>query len=297
MKRTNSCHYIILLLVLIIFFTGFFSCLEDTINEKKNSKEIFRFNIRTSASDKIITVNNNSDLKEISSSGNGSKINPYIIENKIISGEGSLYCILINNTSRYFVLRNCFLSNASYGLFLSNVSRALIGTNFISNNLERGIYIKSSFNNTFIGNSIYDNSHFGVFLDNCSLNNVENNFIFENNMAGIFLNNSLYNNITENTINSHHCPIYLFSSNYTIVLKNMGEGNTHGIVEINGDSNVFEENKFIKVESRERNETSKSEELIILDFTLILVLMGVFGFFIIAIHFFFKKIKVKENSS
>lgn len=271
---------------------GFISSFEDTIIEDKNSNEVFSFNIRSSAGDKSIVINNNSDLKEISSSGNGSKSNPYIIENKIISGEGSLYCISISNTNKYLLLRNCFLSNASYGLFLSNVSYALIGVNYISNNLEKGIYGINSENNSFIGNSIHDNSHFGVFLDNCSLNNVKNNFIFENNITGIFLNNSLYNNITENIIDSHYCPIYLFSSNYTIVLKNSGEGNAQGIVEINSSSNVFEGNWFINIINKEREEGNESKGSIVIDFTMILVLIiGIFGFLLLASHFLKKKLK------
>ncbi|MFX1557691.1 MAG: hypothetical protein ACFFC9_10595, partial [Promethearchaeota archaeon] len=39
-------------------------------------------------------------------SGLGTWDNPYIIENVIIDGYGSSYCIKIQNSSKYFVLKN-----------------------------------------------------------------------------------------------------------------------------------------------------------------------------------------------
>ncbi len=267
MKKTVL--YQLILVLSVIFLVSIFSLTknydidsynyeQNERNKGENSREFNNFQLKISASNEVITINNNSDLAEVASSGYGNETHPYIIEDLSIDANGNSYGILINNTDKHFVLTGSSLYNATgYGVYLNNVSNAHLKVNVIYDCLKAGVYMEKSFNSTFFGNIIFDNNNYGIFLEHSNLTEVIGNSARNNGFAGIYFNNSNHNNITSNSISDHDQAIFLYGSNFTIVANNTGFGNDYGIKEINCEGNIFEGNVF---EQYQEDEEKKEEE-------------------------------------
>jgi parallel beta-helix repeat protein len=147
-----------------------------------------------------LKINSSSDFTPTNgvSSGNGSRDNPWIIENLSIitsayvntDGGAGYYCIFIQCTSDYLIIRNCYISNHSTlsGIYLYNVSNCVIENNMIVNNYYSGVSILDSNNIILINNTIKDH------MDGMSIG-VSNGIVILNNS---FISNdvdigSLYN--------------------------------------------------------------------------------------------------------
>jgi len=120
--------------------------------------------------------------------GNGTGDDPYIIEGWEIDARGGDYCIKIENTNVYFVIRNCYLHGATgnwpySGIFLKNVTNGRIENNTISGNRE------------------------GIFLYLSSHNIVVNNRCLNNNDEGIYIRESKYNVFWSNSM--ENCSVYI----------------------------------------------------------------------------------------
>jgi parallel beta-helix repeat protein len=156
-----------------------------------------------------IRIDGNSDFDAMHgvSGGSGTAIDPYIIENRDISGNGIGYCIYIGNTTDSFILRNCQLHNAwltyanDHGLTLLNVSNAGIWNNTVFSNQYYGIFVYSSNNNTIWNNTAFGNI-WGIVLQYSSGNAISNNSVYNNRVAGISLDVSNNNEITNNIATS-----------------------------------------------------------------------------------------------
>ena len=188
-----------------------------------------------------IRINNDTEFTSANgvSAGDGSAGNPYIIENWDINGSGFGHCIYIGNTSKYFVLRNCYLHDSiggggnyywDSGLLLFNVTSGTILNTTCSNNDFFGTILYGSSNNTIINcsfinndwnllwynnnpvpvpfpsnNNTFDNCRFlsqgtqGITIES-SGNNLFNNSIFRDNMDGIELSGAYYNCFTNNSV-------------------------------------------------------------------------------------------------
>ena len=86
-----------------------------------------------------IKIDSNADFDAAHgiSSGDGSEINPWIIENYDIDGSGFGYCIYIGNTTDYFLIRDCYLHDASGGtltLYKSGITIETANNGIIENN-------------------------------------------------------------------------------------------------------------------------------------------------------------------
>ncbi len=137
-------------------------------------------------------------------SGTGTWNDPFVIENVIIDG-GTLG-ISIENSKKYFILRNNTVSNVvgviGAGIWLNAVTNGSIYNNNVSNNV------------------------YGVYLsDNCENNTISNNFLFKD-MYGIQINgfSTKYNKFTDNVI--------LNSS-------------INGIYDLGGESNYYARNTIM----------------------------------------------------
>ena len=146
-------------------------------------------------------------------SGVGSWSDPYIIENVTIDASNSptRSGILIENSkNKYFIIRNCTVSNSRGGLYdagirLDNTCNGTIQDNICLDNGRNGIilYINCE-NNTISGNTVNSNVQNGIYIhQNCDHNNITRN-VGSNNNYGIFMyDNCHYNNITGNTLNNN----------------------------------------------------------------------------------------------
>ncbi len=157
--------------------------------EKNNIEKAIKSRLRISYSP-IISINNNSALAEVSSYGNGSRENPYIIKDKIINGSGGEYCLLFNNISAFFRVFNCSLFNAIHGIYFNNVSNGHIEDNQIFENIVSGIYLNHAQNNTFDKNSVFQNFN-GLEFFNSSFNEVfSNNLWISSGLALVVISQS-----------------------------------------------------------------------------------------------------------
>ena len=114
--------------------------------------------------------------------GNGTKINPYRLENITIKNSESY--INIYNSDVYFILKDCTLVNDSIsetgiysgiGIYLKNISNGCIQNNNISQ-LTYGIYMEGCSNNSIINNSLIRIS-LGIFIRSSSTMIISHNEI------------------------------------------------------------------------------------------------------------------------
>ncbi|MFC2082989.1 NosD domain-containing protein [Candidatus Bipolaricaulota bacterium] len=96
-------------------------------------------------------------------SGSGSQYDPYIIGDWRIVASGSSYAINIENTSKYFVIKNCIVEGAAdAGIRFYSVEKGSIEDCHLLRN-ERGILFENSRDNGIVSNLIADN-RYGVDL-------------------------------------------------------------------------------------------------------------------------------------
>jgi parallel beta-helix repeat protein len=112
----------------------------------------------------------------VNGGGTGTADNPYIIENWAIDASGA-NGIDIQNTTAYFVVRNCLVENGGWfycGIYLDNVINGKIENNTCSSN-RNGIYLASSSNNDLTGNTCENNRCYDILLFSSYYNVLENN--------------------------------------------------------------------------------------------------------------------------
>ncbi|MEM4161381.1 MAG: fibronectin type III domain-containing protein, partial [Thermoplasmata archaeon] len=111
-----------------------------------------------------IHINGNADFASKAAlygwEGDGSQGNPYIIENYSIDGNGTEYCIWIENTDVYFVIRNCNV----YGATDYNDTPG--GTGIALNNVRNGTLENNKCNNSRYGIYLYGGSQYNNITNN-----------------------------------------------------------------------------------------------------------------------------------
>jgi parallel beta-helix repeat protein len=137
-----------------------------------------------------IEISNDVELANVAVSGNGTKDNPYILEdwNIITSGVHGIY---IHHTTTYFIIRNCWIStgyvNMIHGIFIEEVDD---GTARISNctteKNDYGICILNS-PSTIMANNTCQENNYGIRVMSSSYSMIYWNMIIENQKYGIHL--------------------------------------------------------------------------------------------------------------
>ncbi len=179
-----------------------------------------------------IKINDDSDFTYENGviAGSGTKDDPYIIAGWDIDAHGKGNAIYIGNTKKYFIVRNCYLHNASYhswpysigaGITLYRVRNGTIRDNLIDDN-RRGIYFDSSDSNTIEGNIIDNNSNYGIYIEYSSKNIISNNTL-KNNDIGIYVEGT-YNEIQGNDMWNN--GIFLYNNYHTLTTQNISTTNT-----------------------------------------------------------------------
>ncbi|MEM3499448.1 MAG: S8 family serine peptidase, partial [Candidatus Bilamarchaeaceae archaeon] len=131
-------------------------------------------------------------------------------------------CILINGSNLtldcggYSITNNgTFASNGAAGVLINGGLSNVTIKNCVVSNYTFGIATYKTENSTILNNTVFNNSQYGaIFFYNSRFNKMENNTAYNNTLAGLasyYL--SSYNNITGNTIyNSTQDGIYLGGS-------------------------------------------------------------------------------------
>ncbi|MFX0134570.1 MAG: NosD domain-containing protein [Candidatus Hodarchaeota archaeon] len=123
---------------------------------------------------------------------------PHLIENVMISGDTTSYGIFIENSTEYFIIRNCTVKNDANGIRLEHTINGNLTNNHLFNN-DRGILLRYS-NNSILRENNCSNNVRGIVLRMNSCNNTVLDNIANNNTAmGILLRDHADNNkISEN---------------------------------------------------------------------------------------------------
>ncbi len=197
-------------------------------------------------------------------SGNGTWINPYIIENVTIDGGFSVNCITIQNSSVYFIIRNCTLFKAGWndqaGIYLDNVNNSrLINNSFTDSGYVGILLYKNCINNTIEENlHIQDVEHCVYFYKYCQNNRILNNDLRDSGGDVIcFEENNNYNTISGNFITlaggmqgmgsairlANNCDNNIISNN------NLSNNPYYGLIfDVDCDNNVISNNIFTNID-------------------------------------------------
>ncbi|MFX1478165.1 MAG: right-handed parallel beta-helix repeat-containing protein [Promethearchaeota archaeon] len=140
----------------------------------------------------------------------GTQNDPHIIENVTIDAGGLGSAILIENSSAFFIIRNCKLINSgsgnNAGIFLNQTSNGQLVNNNCSYNNYNGICLHDKCkNNILLNNTANNNVGHGIRLEiNCTDNIILGNIAYFNGQSGIFLAQNCYNNsLLENEIKNN----------------------------------------------------------------------------------------------
>lgn len=160
--------------------------------------------------DPPITITSNAELAQESSSGVGTRSDPYIIEGKRIT---DLYCLTIQDTTAFFIVRdsefiyyppgrggmhvvrfinvqhgtieNCYVRGDEVGISFSNSIDCTI-ISCVTYEAYNGIYLDSSTNCTVVDSSSFGNS-IGVMIVNSDFCKIINNALYSNTERGVHI--------------------------------------------------------------------------------------------------------------
>jgi len=161
----------------------------------------------TVSSSESIFIDSDESFREIATDrnwiGDGSISNPYLITNITLKGQNHhLTLIEICDTTAYFQILNCHLSEGYRGILFSNVFHGLIQNTTITN-CTIGIELDNTVNSFIISNNITLNNREGLAIDNSVGIHLTDNNIIEN-RDGFKFHRSHSCNISRNTISGNY---------------------------------------------------------------------------------------------
>jgi len=190
--------------------------------------------------------------------GDGTEQNPYIIAGYEIDGNGGGYCIWIENTDVWFVIRNCKVWNVTIdyplqfgtGIFLNDVTHGTLHCNNCSGNLRFGIYLYFSSNNTITNNTCSGNGWDGIRLYSSSNTVITHNLCIGNG-CGMKISGHqitvMYNNCSWNQMRGIETDAYPTISDSVIAYNDLYRNGGYGIViDYGGYHNQIHHNNFIE---------------------------------------------------
>ncbi|MEM3567548.1 MAG: NosD domain-containing protein, partial [Thermoplasmata archaeon] len=187
--------------------------------------------------------------------GLGTEDEPYIIEGWEVDGDGGGYCIWVENTDVYFVIRNCKLYNATeqlappggVGIALNSVKNGKIEKNLCTQSIIGIRLYGSSQHNTLVGNIGIGNTQKGLELYS-STNNTINDNQFSSNSYGVYLSSSSNNTLTKIKATNNSYGIYLSSSSTNILSSNYVCSNNIGFY-LTSSSSIYIANNNVSFNS------------------------------------------------
>ena len=245
-----------LLIVLIVFISPLNTTQNCNSNKDENLISSFRFEKIKENSLIIsgpISINDAQDWIDLKNQGKcfgqGTQIDPYIIRNLKINGNG-LICIGISLVRDvYYKIMNCELYNGSYGIKITYADMGdIIGNNISYNTYGIDTFISPPFptNKLISDNLISYNEDGGITcipLYDCE---ISNNIITYNGHHGIYLadHNERVDILNNNISNNYGIGLFLISFDYGTIQENIINYNERGIDLRSSDSNTFIENSI-----------------------------------------------------
>ena len=255
---------IILLAVLSLLFLSSFGVLTYESQQESVYAIAGNFSVRHAVATQsrgiahgVIHINGNADFANQAQQegwqGNGTEENPYLIEGYDIGAKYGAYCIWIENTTVWFVIRNCrlwgatsnafepygtgiFLKNVengtlennncsgnSYAIYLSFSNHTRIAQNNCSGSLKRSIWLYSSSSNNITGNNCSGASLYGISIECTTNNTLKGNIVSSNAAGGIYVQFSNSTVILSNTCSENSgSDISIYSANDSYIENNTG---------------------------------------------------------------------------
>ncbi len=197
----------------------------------------------------ILIINNtafNSTAYNKSWQGNGTKINPYIINNLNITSSSSNNLIDIQDTNVYFEISDCYLSTGFNAIALNNVSNGWISNNIITNCTGPAISPQQCNDTIFCDNYLFKNSYSGFHLQYCENTTILNNTL-TNGSTAIQVSDSRNTTINNNDISFYNSDGISVDSTFSIVSGNVLCG-CHIRVHVSSDYSIVEDNLIYNYE-------------------------------------------------
>lgn len=194
-----------------------------------------------------INIVSDDDFVTLGFPGSGTELEPYKIENLQISPDLT-DGIFISDTSKFFIIQNCYIEGIQYGIYLKNLDgNGIVRNNTIGSSwyMSIGLYRSSSLlieNNTCSPNSMY-----GIDLSESTYNIIKMNNCSSADDIGIRLHSTSPHNVILQNICSRNINrgISVTTSNNITISGNICQGNKDGIWVANSDDiNVFHNNLF-----------------------------------------------------
>jgi parallel beta-helix repeat protein len=188
----------------------------------------------------------NSQLANASDGGNGTRENPYVIENAIFTGSenesnGTLTesTFLLANTNAFVIIRNCSVSRSSVSpgaMYLFNVSNAVLVNNTFSSYGGTGIYVYQCSNITILDNLSNINT-VGIFIDSSKNVMVTGNTLNYNDAYDVGLTGSTNITVAENLASYSGYGILTWNSSSDVISGNLATDNSLGGISIENSNN------------------------------------------------------------
>ncbi|MCE7739772.1 MAG: right-handed parallel beta-helix repeat-containing protein [Candidatus Heimdallarchaeota archaeon] len=186
--------------------------------------------VKESSLIEFITIVNDTNFTDYGFPGNGTQDNPYRIEYYSLDEIEYLNGIVIINTTKHFLIQNCYLMALWSAIYIENISD---GTAVIQENTllksDVGIAVKNSNGVQIINNICGPYNNLGIFLSNTSNSIVKQNTGFQNEDYAICsvesVSNLYWNNNYSFNINA---GMVLYQESNATILNNICNYNSRG---------------------------------------------------------------------
>ncbi|MCG3258400.1 MAG: right-handed parallel beta-helix repeat-containing protein [Candidatus Heimdallarchaeota archaeon] len=168
-----------------------------------------------------IVIWDDSDFKNYKFEGEGTKENPYLIQNLNISTT-SREGIYVTHTTKHFIIQNSYIDADRTGIYLDHIAEgsAKITNNTVANNTDYGIYIVNSDNIEIIQN-ICTNNGYGILIRDSFYSTIRDNTSNYNRQSGIYVISSLYSIVENNLcLSNRYSGISLEYSYHSVIINN-----------------------------------------------------------------------------
>ncbi|MDH5401566.1 MAG: right-handed parallel beta-helix repeat-containing protein, partial [Candidatus Heimdallarchaeota archaeon] len=223
---------IILLFILIATqISGNSIVIGENQNNKTDKKTVIPNIPIPEGNSPLVIVSSNSELASVASSGDGSSLSPYVIDDFYYNGiSGDL--ITIQHTTVYFVISNASFHNlgsTSKAIYLNNVTHGMIVNSTFDNINGYGAYLYKTSNTTIHSNNFNNITYSGIYSTfDKSFNEFRNNTLIDAGGAKSAI------------------EIYIGDGNNTFIDNIIDGGGTYGISLGSKGDNIVVNNTLIR---------------------------------------------------
>ncbi|MHA2252702.1 MAG: DNRLRE domain-containing protein [Candidatus Kariarchaeaceae archaeon] len=183
--------------------------------------------------------------------GDGTAGNPYIIQNYIYDGGGSIPGFSIINTTVHFILQDNIVQSYTEGFHLKNVTNGQLIRNSAIDNTGVGFKIEDSWFIEFIDNVAFSNDATGIEVYLSQYCDMRGNNITQNSAHGLYIENSIGTNIELNNVSLNgQNGIYINSfadpsvyKDNEVISNNVFNNANIGIATLQTQNNLITKNK------------------------------------------------------